>query len=99
MWTVKRAIPFALGASEGFSSFLGDMDMVSEVFSGGYVGEWTGSNDILSSIHSQVARAEAEVLCNTSTLSLAILNEKVSLQGKNIQASIYLLTTSTDTPG
>jgi hypothetical protein len=38
MWTVKRAIPFALGASEGFCSLLG-MYVVSEVFSGGYVGE------------------------------------------------------------
>ena len=41
MWTVKRAIPFALGASdsEDFCRWLGGMDVVVEVFSGGYVGE------------------------------------------------------------
>ena len=48
MSTVKRAIPFALGASEGFCGLLGDMDVVTEAFSGGYVGEWTGNNATLS---------------------------------------------------
>jgi hypothetical protein len=40
MWTVKLAIPFALGVSEEFCDWLvGGMDVVAEVFCGGYVVE------------------------------------------------------------
>ena len=71
MWTVKRAMPVALGASKGFFGLLG-------MVSGEYMGEWTGNMLVMCDMHIVSWRLSTHAcdipigknLCNTLEIAL-----------------------------